>query len=74
MADFVPLSCRVNFKLTAGTNPNTGNPITRTVSIPGVMPSVPAANLKAVEVLLSPCFEYPVSEVQLSLKNLVESL
>lgn len=74
MAQFVPLRCRVNFRLLAGTNPETGRDIIRTVSVTRTDPSLTPAALKEVETLLSPMFEYPVVEVQRALTDLVEAI
>lgn len=74
MAQFVPLRCRVNFRLLAGTNPETGRNIIRTVSVTRTDPSLTPAALKEVETLLSPMFEYPVVEVQRALTDLVEDI
>ena len=74
MAQFVPLRCRVNFRLLAGTNPETGRAIIRTVSVTRTDPSLTPAALKEVETLLSPMFEYPVVEVQRALTDLVEDI
>jgi len=74
MAQFVPLRCRVNFRLLAGTNPETGRDIIRTVSVTRTDPSLTPAALKEVETLLSPMFEYPVVEVQRALTDLVEDI
>ena len=74
MAQFVPLRCRVNFRLLAGSNPETGRDIIRTVSVTRTDPSLTPAALKEVETLLSPMFEYPVVEVQRALTDLVEAI
>ncbi|HOO88168.1 MAG TPA: hypothetical protein PK442_10725 [Synergistales bacterium] len=74
MAQFVPLRCRVNFRLLAGSNPETGRDIIRTVSVTRTDPSLTPAALKEVETLLSPMFEYPVVEVQRALTDLVEDI
>ena len=74
MAQFVPLRCRVNFRLLAGTNPETGRDIIRTVSVTRTDPSLTPAALKEVETLLSPMFEYPVVEVQRALTDLVDDI
>lgn len=74
MAQFVPLRCRVNFRLLAGSNPETGRDIIRTVSVTRTDPSLTPAALKEVETLLSPMFEYPVVEVQRALTDLVDDI
>jgi hypothetical protein len=74
MAQFVPLRCRVNFRLLAGSHPETGRDIIRTVSVTRTDPSLTPAALKEVETLLSPMFEYPVVEVQRALTDLVEDI
>lgn len=74
MAQFVALRCRVNFRLLAGTNPETGRNIIRTVSVTRIDPSLLPAALKEVETLLSPMFEFPVAEVQRYRTDLVEDI
>lgn len=74
MAQFVPLRCRVNFRLLAGVNPETGRDIIRTVSVTRIDPSLTPGAFKEVETLLSPMFEHPVAEVQRYRTDLVEAI
>lgn len=72
MADFIPLRCSASFRLLAGTNPESGKPIHKTVTISGVLPTLPAADFKKVEDKLSPMFDYTLVESRKSRTDLVE--
>lgn len=72
MAEFIPLRCNANFKLLAGTNPETGKPIYKTDTVSGADPLLNPNSLKVISGLLAPCLDYPISETRLSRAELVE--
>ncbi len=75
MAQFVPLRCRVNFRLLAGSNPETGRDIIRTVSVTRTDPSLtPAAAQRSRNSAFPRCSSTPSSKCSAALTDLVEDI
>ena len=73
MAQYVPLKSSVALRLNTGADPVTGKAVLKTVSIRGVDPELPADNLKAVGDLVAPLLIHPVTAVEKSGTDLLES-
>ena len=72
MADFIPLRTSASFRLNAGTNPETGKAITKTISISGIDPELTAANFEAAIAKLPDVLDLPVLDSRKSVTSRVE--
>ncbi len=73
MAEFLPVKASIQARLNTGTNPDTGRPIVRNVSMSRVNPDITAAGFKAVADLLEPVFEVPVAEFRFLMTDMLDA-
>ena len=66
MASFVPLKCSCIFRLSTGTDPETGKAILKTVSIRGMDPDIIADDAKACTDLVRALFAHTAISVERS--------
>ena len=72
MANYTPLRTAATFRLVAGTNPETGKAIYKTISISGIDPELTAANFEAAIVKLPDVLGLPLHDSRKTVASVVE--
>ena len=72
MADYIPLRTAATFRLVAGTNPETGKTIYKTISISAIDPALTAVDYEAAIAKLPDVLDLPLHDSRKTVTSLVE--
>ena len=72
MANYTPLRTAATFRLVAGTNPETGKAIYKTISISAIDPALTAVDYEAAIAKLPDVLDLPLHDSRKTVTSLVE--
>lgn len=72
MADYTPLRTAATFRLVAGSNPETGKTIYKTISISAIDPALTAVDYEAAIAKLPDVLDLPLHDSRKTVTSLVE--